>query len=168
MLSIEYTYKSNYRVTNIAYGIVAIIKKTHNYGNDQSAINTYYQTLRELRKLRMNEAASEIASVTGSSKGFFTLDCTWYNIKNLWKGKKREESVEPEEWFHTPPPPSPTEDPFKKVPLKVVFDELDLKKELYEFGKKEMTSKNLASYLSKHLRELLKNQEQVLKDKRTF
>ncbi len=31
-----------------------------------------------------------------------------------------------------------------------------------------MTSKDLASYLLKHLRELLKNREQVLKDKRTF
>ncbi len=31
-----------------------------------------------------------------------------------------------------------------------------------------MTSKNLAFYLLKHLRDLLKNKEQVLKDKRTF
>ncbi len=31
-----------------------------------------------------------------------------------------------------------------------------------------MTSRNLASYLPKHLRDLLKNREQVLKDKRTF
>ncbi len=34
VLSIEYTYESNYRATDIAYGVVAIIKKTHNYGND--------------------------------------------------------------------------------------------------------------------------------------
>ena len=42
MLNIEYTYKSNYRATDIAYGIVAIIKKTYNYRNDQSLVNAYY------------------------------------------------------------------------------------------------------------------------------
>jgi len=76
VLSIEYTHKLNYRVTDIAYGIVAIIKKTHNYENDQSAINAYYQALKELRKLRKAEIESEIASVTGGSKGSFTLDRT--------------------------------------------------------------------------------------------
>ncbi len=76
VLSIEYTYEPNYRVTNIAYGIVAIIKKTRNYKNDQSAVSAYYQALRELRELRITEAASKIASVTGNSKGSFTLDRT--------------------------------------------------------------------------------------------
>jgi len=42
VLNIEYIHKLNYRVTDIAYSIVAIIKKTHNYGNDQSAVNAYY------------------------------------------------------------------------------------------------------------------------------
>ena len=42
VLSIEYTHEPNYRATDIAYGVVAIIKKTHNYGNDQSAVNAYY------------------------------------------------------------------------------------------------------------------------------
>ncbi len=74
VLSIEYTHKLNYRATDIAYGIVTIIKKTHNYGNDQSAINTYYQALRELRELKEADVASETVSVTGSSKGAFTLD----------------------------------------------------------------------------------------------
>ena len=41
--------------------------------------------------------------------------------------------------------------------LKAVFDELDPTVGLYEFRKKGTTSKNLASYLPKHLRELLKN-----------
>src|SRR6266540_4959251 len=36
VLSIEYTHELNYRATNIAYRVVAIIKKTYNYGNDQS------------------------------------------------------------------------------------------------------------------------------------
>ncbi len=76
MLSIEYTHESNYRATDITYGIVIIIKKTHNYENDQSAVNAYYQTLRELRELRTNKTTSETASVTGSSKGSFTLDHT--------------------------------------------------------------------------------------------
>ncbi len=43
VLSIEYIYEPNYRATDIAYGIVAIIKKTRNYENDQSVVNTYYQ-----------------------------------------------------------------------------------------------------------------------------
>ncbi len=34
VLSIEYTHEPNYRATDIAYGVVAIIKKTYNYGND--------------------------------------------------------------------------------------------------------------------------------------
>ncbi len=76
MLSIEYTYEPNYRVTNIAYSIVTIIKKTHNYGNDQSPVNVYYQALRELREIRTAESASDTASVTRSSKRSFTLDCT--------------------------------------------------------------------------------------------
>ena len=74
MLSIEYAHKLNYRVTDIAYGVVAIIKKTHNYGNDQSLINAYYQALRELRESRVAEAISNTASVAESSGGSFTLD----------------------------------------------------------------------------------------------
>jgi len=34
MLSIEYIHEPNHRATDIAYRIVTIIKKTHNYGND--------------------------------------------------------------------------------------------------------------------------------------
>ena len=74
MLSIEYTHEPNYRVTDIAYGIVAIIKKTYNYGNDQSLVNAYYQTLRELREARTTEPASDTASVAGSSERSSTLD----------------------------------------------------------------------------------------------
>src|SRR6266511_397807 len=69
VLSIEYTHEPNYRATDITYSIVAIIKKIRNYGNDQSAVNAYYQALRKLRELRTNEIASETANVTGSSKG---------------------------------------------------------------------------------------------------
>src|SRR6266498_1068220 len=74
VLSIKYTYKLNHRATDITYGIVAIIKKTRNYGNDQSAVNAYYQILKKLRELRKADTASETASVTESSKGFSTLD----------------------------------------------------------------------------------------------
>ncbi len=81
VLSIEYTQKPNYRATNIAYGVVAIIKKTYNYGNDQSPVNAYYQALRELRKTK--ETTSDTASVAGSTVGPFTLDQAWYSIKNL-------------------------------------------------------------------------------------
>ncbi len=168
VFSIEYTHELNYRTTDIAYGIVAIIKKTRNYGNDQSPVNAYYQALRGLRELRTAESVSDTASVTGGSKGSTILDHTWFNIKSLWKGKKKKKTKEPEERYHTPPPSSPTEDPFKEVPLEAIFDELDLKEGLYEFRRKRMTSKDLASYLLKHLKELLKNQEQILKDKRTF
>ncbi len=42
VLSIEYTHELNHRATNITYGIVAIIKKTCNYKNNQSAVNAYY------------------------------------------------------------------------------------------------------------------------------
>ena len=42
VLSIKYTHELNYRATDIAYGIVAIIKKTRNYENDQSSVNAYY------------------------------------------------------------------------------------------------------------------------------
>src|SRR6266540_2048512 len=87
VLSIEYTHELNYRATDIAYGIVAIIKKTYNYRNDQSPVNAYYQALRELRKTKATESTSDTASVAGSSEGSFTLDRAWYNIKNLWKGK---------------------------------------------------------------------------------
>src|SRR6266542_3923488 len=52
VLSIKYTHELNYRATDIAYGVVAIIKKTHNYGNDQSSVNAYYKTLRELRETK--------------------------------------------------------------------------------------------------------------------
>jgi len=168
VLSIKYTHESNNRATDIAYGIVAIIKETHNYRNDQLPVNAYYKALRELRELRITESASDTASVTGGSKGSNILDHTWFNIKSLWKGKKKKKTKEPEERYHTPPPSSPTEDPFKEVPLEAIFDELDLKEGLYEFRRKRMTSKDLASYLLKHLKELLKNQEQILKDKRTF
>ena len=71
MFSIEYTHELSYRVTDIAYGIVAIIKKTYNYENDQSPVNAYYQTPRELRELRTVELASDTASL---AEGSFTLD----------------------------------------------------------------------------------------------
>ena len=83
VLSIEYTHEPNYRATDIAYGIVAIIKKTHNYGNDHSPVNAYYQALRELRETRVAEIVSDTASVAGSTTGSSTLDRAWYNIKNL-------------------------------------------------------------------------------------
>ena len=156
MLSIEYTHEPNNRATDIAYEVVAIIKKTYNYENDQSAVNAYYQALRELQELRTTELASDTASVAGSTARTSTLDRAWFNIKNLWKGKKKEE--EPKERYHIPlPPPSSTEDPFKEVPLEAVFGGLDPKEGLYEFRKKGTISKNLTFYLLKHLRELLKN-----------
>src|SRR6266498_3153501 len=74
VLSIEYTYELNYRATDIAYGIVAIIKKTYNYRNDQSPVNAYYQALRELRETRTAESTSDTASVAGSIGGSTTLD----------------------------------------------------------------------------------------------
>ena len=83
MLSIEYTHESNNRATDIAYGVVAIIKKTYNYGNDQSLVNAYYQALRELRESRAAKTTSDITSVIGSSEGPSTLDRAWFNIKNL-------------------------------------------------------------------------------------
>src|SRR6266540_3458136 len=95
VLSIEYTYELNYRATDIAYGVVAIIKKTQNYENDQSPVNAYYRALRELRETRAAETTSDTASVAGSITGSSTLDRAWFNIKKLWKGKKKEE--EPEE-----------------------------------------------------------------------
>src|SRR6266498_964313 len=67
VLSIEYTHELNYRATDIAYGVVAIIKKTHNYRNDQLPVNTYYQALRELRETRTIKSTSDTASVVGSS-----------------------------------------------------------------------------------------------------
>src|SRR6266545_276986 len=70
VLNIEYTHEPNYRATDIAYGVVAIIKKIHNYGNDQSPVNAYYQALRELRELRTTKAANNTASVAGGSGGF--------------------------------------------------------------------------------------------------
>src|SRR6266508_3190745 len=152
VLSIEYTHELNYRATDIAYGVVAIIKKTHNYGNDQLPVNAYYQVLRELRETKTTESTSDTASVAENSKGSSTLDRAWYNIKNLWKGKKKEE--ESEEQYHTPPPPPlPIKNPFKEVSLEAVFDKLDSTVGLYEFRKKRMSSKGLASYLLKHLRE---------------
>src|SRR6266542_3162515 len=155
VISIKYTHEPNYRATDIAYGVVAIIKKTQNYGNNQSPVNAYYQALRELRAIRETETTSDIASVAGSITGASTLDRAWFNIRNLWKGKKKEE--EPEERYHTPPPlPSPTEDEFKEVPLEPNFDRTD---GLYEFGKKGTNSKDLASLLPKNLKELLKNRE---------
>ncbi len=75
VLSIEYTYESNTRATNITYGIVAIIKKICNYGNDQSAVNAYYQALRKLKELSKTNTVSETASIIRSSKGIFILDC---------------------------------------------------------------------------------------------
>ena len=74
VLSIEYTHKLNYRATDIAYGVVAIIKKIYNYGNNQSSVNTYYQALRELREARTVESTSDTASIAGSVGGSFTLD----------------------------------------------------------------------------------------------
>src|SRR6266498_1698337 len=166
VLSIEYTHEPNYRATDIAYGVVAIIKKTANYENTQSPVNAYYQALRELRAVRETETTSDTASVAGSTTGPSTLDRAWFNIRNLWKGKKKEE--EPEERYHTPPPPpSPTEDPFREVPLFPTFDELDPTEGLNEFGRKGRTSKDLASYLPETLKELLGNRERILKDKRT-
>jgi len=81
VLSIEYIHEPNYRATNIAYGIVAIIKKTYNYGNDQSPVNAYYQALRELKEAK--EITNNTASIAGSNEGTSTLDRAWYNIKNL-------------------------------------------------------------------------------------
>src|SRR6266498_4567449 len=69
VLSIEYTHEPNYRATDIAYGVVAIIKRTHNYKNDQSPVNAYYQALRELRATRETETTSDTASVAGSITG---------------------------------------------------------------------------------------------------
>jgi len=74
VFNIKYTYESNYKATDIAYGIVAIIKKTYNYRNDQSAVNAYYQALRELRELNKADTASKTVSVIRSSKEAFTLD----------------------------------------------------------------------------------------------
>ncbi len=74
VLSIEYTHEPNYRATDIAYGVVAIIKKTYNYENDQSPVNAYYQALRELKEARTTESTSDTASVARSSEGSFTLD----------------------------------------------------------------------------------------------
>src|SRR6266498_4493483 len=61
VFSIEYTHEPNNRATDIAYRVVAIIKKTYNYGNDQSPVNAYYQALRELREAKATEATSDIA-----------------------------------------------------------------------------------------------------------
>ena len=74
MLSIEYTHELNYRATDIVYGVVAIIKKTHNYENDQSPVNAYYQALRGLRESKITESTSDTTSVAGSSEGASTLD----------------------------------------------------------------------------------------------
>src|SRR6266498_2568462 len=73
VFSIEYTHKPSYRATDIAYRVVAIIKKTYNYGNDQLPVNAYYQVLRELRETKATESTSDTVSVAGSSKGSFTL-----------------------------------------------------------------------------------------------
>ncbi len=62
------------RATNIAYKIVTIIKKIYNYKNDNSAVNAYYQALRELRELNKANIASETTSIIGDSKGILTLD----------------------------------------------------------------------------------------------
>jgi len=83
VLSIEYIHEPNYRATDIAYGIVVIIKKTRNYKNDQLSVNAYYQALRKLRELRTTESASNTASVAASSEESSTLDHTWFNIRNL-------------------------------------------------------------------------------------
>src|SRR6266542_1506498 len=120
VLSIKYTHEPNYKATDIAYRVVAIIKKIHNYGNNQLPVSVYYQALRELRESRTAKLTSDTASVVRSTRGSSILDQAWFNIKNLWKGKKKEE--ESEERYHTPSPPSsppssPIEDPFKEVPL---------------------------------------------------
>ncbi len=157
MLSIKYTHEPNYKATDIAYRVVAIIKKIHNYGNNQLPVSVYYQALRELRESRTAKLTSDTASVVRSTRGSSILDQAWFNIKNLWKGKKKEE--ESEERYHTPSPPLPslTEDPFKEVSLKVVFNKLDPIEGLYAFRKKGTSSKDLAFYLLKHLKELLMN-----------
>src|SRR6266498_1401044 len=74
VLSIEYTHESNYRATDIAYRVVAIIKQTQNYENDQSPVNAYYQALRGLRESRTAESTSETASVAESIRGASILD----------------------------------------------------------------------------------------------
>jgi len=165
VLSIKYIYESNHRVTNITYGVVAIIKKIRNYRNDQLAVNTYYQALRELKELSKADTESKTISITRNSKRIFTLDHTWYNIKNLWKGKKKaetEETKESEEWFHISLPSPSLEDLFKEVLLKPVFNSSELEEELLEFGKrrnKRMSEKNLAQYLLKNLHNLLEDRE---------
>jgi len=83
VLSIEYAQEPNVRATDIAYGIVVIIKRIRNYENDSSLVNAYYQALRELRELSKTNTISETASIIRISKGTFTLDRTWFNIKNL-------------------------------------------------------------------------------------
>ncbi len=90
------------RVIDITYRIVIIIKKICNYKNDNFAINAYYQALRELREINKANIASETVSIIGSNKG--PLNCIWFNIRNLWKGKKKaesEKSKKPEKWYHT-------------------------------------------------------------------
>jgi len=74
VFSIKYTHEPNHRATDIAYEVVAIIKKTSNYENDQSPVNVYYQALKELRETRTAESTSDIASVAGSTEESFTLD----------------------------------------------------------------------------------------------
>ena len=165
VFSIEYSQKLNTRITNITYGIVTIIKKTRNYKNSSSAINAYYQALRKLRELNKTDTASETVSVTESNKKTFTLDCTWYNIKNLWKEKKKaklEELKESEKCYYILSPLLLIEDLFKEVLLKPVFDPFELGEGLLEFEKRkdeEMISKDLAHYLSKNLWTLLETRE---------
>jgi len=111
------------------------------------------------------ETASETVSVIRSSKRAFTLDRTWYNIKNLWKGKKKaelEEIEESEKQFYTLSSPSLIKNPFKEALFKPVFNSSELEEGLLEFRKrkdKETSSKNLAQFLSKHLRNLLQIRE---------
>ncbi len=130
-----------------------------NYGNDQLAVSAYYQALRELKEAKKADTASKTVSVVRGSKRTTILDCTWYNIKNLWKGKKKAEEIEEsEKCFHISPLPLPTEDSFREVSLKPVFNPSELGEGLLEFEKKKdkgMSNKNFVQFLPTHLQNLL-------------
>ena len=95
------------------------------------------------------DIASEIANITESSKGTSILDHIWYNIKNLWKGKKKaklKKLKESEECYYISSPLSSIENLFKEILYKSVFDPFELGEELLEFEKKknkETSSKDL-------------------------
>jgi len=137
VLNIEYTHKSNIRVTNIVYNIVAIIKRICNYKNNLLAVNIYYQILWELKKIKEAETVSEITSITKSSKGLSTLNHIWFNIKNLWKEKKKKKSEELEKYYHILLLPLLTNNSFNKINFKPVFDSFKLGEKLLAFDKKK-------------------------------